>query len=76
MSTVYLNGSFLPMEAAGISPLDRGFLFGDGIYEVIPTYDRRMVGFARISPACAKAWRPWRSAWTGAMTSGLKSATR
>lgn len=36
--TVFLNGSFLPLEQAKVSPLDRGFLFGDGIYEVIPSY--------------------------------------
>jgi D-alanine transaminase len=36
---VYLNGEYLPLEQAGISPLDRGFLFGDGIYEVIPSFD-------------------------------------
>ncbi len=35
---VFLNGRFLPLEQASISPLDRGFLFGDGIYEVIPVY--------------------------------------
>lgn len=35
----YLNGTFLPVEAARISPLDRGFLFGDAVYEVIPVYD-------------------------------------
>jgi D-alanine transaminase len=46
MSTVYLNGEYLPMEHAKISPMDRGFLFGDGIYEVIPSYGGRMVGFA------------------------------
>ena len=46
MSTVYLNGQFLPMDEARISPMDRGFLFGDGIYEVIPSYDGRLVGFA------------------------------
>jgi D-alanine transaminase len=34
----YLNGAFLPIEAARISPLDRGFLFGDAIYEVVPVY--------------------------------------
>ena len=39
--TVYLNGEFLPLAAAKISPLDRGFLFGDGVYEVIPVYSRR-----------------------------------
>lgn len=45
MSTAFLNGSYLPLEEARISPLDRGFLFGDGIYEVIPSYGGRMVGF-------------------------------
>jgi len=45
MSTAYLNGSYLPLGEARISPLDRGFLFGDGIYEVIPSYAGRLVGF-------------------------------
>lgn len=39
--TAYLNGQFLPIGEAKISPLDRGFLFGDGAYEVIPVYSRR-----------------------------------
>lgn len=38
---VYLNGRFLPLAEAGISPLDRGFLYGDGVYEVIPVYSRQ-----------------------------------
>ena len=46
MNTVYLNGAYMPMEEATISPMDRGFLFGDGIYEVVPAYNGRMVGFA------------------------------
>ncbi len=45
MTTAYLNGEFLPLQEARISPLDRGFLFGDGIYEVVPSYGGRMVGF-------------------------------
>ena len=45
MTTVYLNGEYMPMSEARISPMDRGFLFGDGIYEVIPSYDGRLVGF-------------------------------
>jgi D-alanine transaminase len=45
MSIVYLNGEYLPMAEARISPMDRGFLFGDGIYEVIPSYRGQMVGF-------------------------------
>jgi D-alanine transaminase len=42
MDTVYLNGSYLPLEQAAISPLDRGFVFGDGVYEVIPVYGGRL----------------------------------
>ncbi|MEQ8514776.1 MAG: aminotransferase class IV [Chromatocurvus sp.] len=45
MTTVYLDGEFLPMSEARISPMDRGFLFGDGIYEVIPAYNGHLVGF-------------------------------
>jgi len=44
MSIIYLNGRFLPQEKATVSIMDRGFLFGDGVYEVIPVYDRHMVG--------------------------------
>jgi len=36
--TVYLNGRFVPMSEARIPVLDRGFIFGDGVYEVIPAY--------------------------------------
>lgn len=45
MSTVFLNGQFMAASDAKISPMDRGFLFGDGIYEVIPSYHGRFVGF-------------------------------
>lgn len=38
---IYLNGQFMPIEEARIPVLDRGFIFGDGIYEVIPAYSRR-----------------------------------
>lgn len=37
---VYLNGEFMPLEAARVPVLDRGFIFGDGVYEVIPVYSR------------------------------------
>ena len=37
---VYLNGEFMPLESARIPVLDRGFIFGDGVYEVIPVYSR------------------------------------
>jgi D-alanine transaminase len=37
----YLNGAWLPLAEARISPLDRGFIFGDGVYEVVPVYHRK-----------------------------------
>lgn len=37
---VYLNGKFLPIEEAYVPVLDRGFIFGDGVYEVIPVYSK------------------------------------
>ncbi|MBU0751626.1 MAG: D-amino acid aminotransferase [Gammaproteobacteria bacterium] len=41
MSSVYLNGEFMPLAEARVPVMDRGFLFGDGVYEVIPVYSRR-----------------------------------
>jgi D-alanine transaminase len=35
----HFNGKLLPLDQIAISPLDRGFIFGDGVYEVIPVYD-------------------------------------
>ncbi|MEW6133828.1 MAG: D-amino acid aminotransferase [Pseudomonadota bacterium] len=39
--TVYLNGEWLPLDEARVSVLDRGFMLGDGVYELIPAYQRR-----------------------------------
>ena len=44
MTIAYLNGDYVPLEEAKISPMDRGFLFGDGIYEVIPSYGGKTIG--------------------------------
>ncbi|MFQ5486814.1 MAG: D-amino acid aminotransferase [Gammaproteobacteria bacterium] len=71
MSTVYLNGAFMPLEEAAISPLDRGFLFADGVYEVIPVYnghlfrleehlqrlDLSLAGIRLESPHDHQGWR-------------------
>lgn len=37
----WLDGAFLPLAEARVSVLDRGFLFGDGVYEIVPVYSRR-----------------------------------
>jgi len=71
MSTVYLNGKFMPIEEAQVPVLDRGFIFGDGVYELVPVYSRvpfrmdehlarleRSLGAARIrNPHSRAEWR-------------------
>lgn len=46
-SIVYLNGKVLPIEEAFVPVLDRGFIFGDGVYEVIPVYGARLFRLAQ-----------------------------
>jgi D-alanine transaminase len=41
LATCYLNGAYLPLADARVSPLDRAFLFGDAVYEVVPVYAAR-----------------------------------
>lgn len=54
----YLNGAYTPLNEAKISVLDRGFVFGDGVYEVAPVYGRRIFRFdehmARLERGLAK----------------------
>ena len=42
MDQIYLNGSFLPRSEAQIPIMDRGFLFGDGVYELIPVFNKKV----------------------------------
>ncbi|HSG20473.1 MAG TPA: D-amino acid aminotransferase [Burkholderiaceae bacterium] len=42
----FLNGRWLALSEAQVSVLDRGFLFGDGIYEVVPVYSRKPFAWA------------------------------
>jgi len=54
----YLNGEWLPLNRAKVSVLDRGFIFGDGIYEVVPVYGRKLFRFdehmARLERSLSK----------------------
>ncbi len=52
---VYLNGRFLPLEEAKISVLDRGFIYGDGVYELVPVYRRSRSGCRSTSRGCSTA---------------------
>lgn len=47
MSLCYLNGDYLPLDEARVSVLDRGFIFGDGVYEVIPVFGGRVLRLAQ-----------------------------
>lgn len=69
-SLVYLNGAFVPPEEARVSAFDRGFVFADGVYEVIPAYGKRLfrlpqhlarlgtslAGIRLANPLDAKMW--------------------
>lgn len=71
MRTVFLNGAYLPAEKAHVSVLDRGFLLGDGVYEVIPVYQglpfclnehlqrlqRSLDGVRMANPYSIEQWR-------------------
>jgi D-alanine transaminase len=54
----YLNGEYSPLHLAKVSVLDRGFIFGDGIYEVVPAYGGRLFRFdehmARLNRSLSK----------------------
>jgi len=58
----YLNGAYKPLAQAQVSVLDRGFVFGDGIYEVVPVYGRKLFRFdehlARLDRSLAKVRIP------------------
>jgi len=58
----HLNGQTLPLRQAQVSVLDRGFIFGDGIYEVVPVYGRRLFRFdahmARLDRSLGKVRIP------------------
>ena len=45
-SLCYLNGQYGPLDQARVSVMDRGFVFGDGVYEVVPVYGLRLFRFA------------------------------
>lgn len=67
---VYLNGEYLPLSQAKVPVLDRGFLFGDGVYEVIPVYggkafrleehlrrlEQSLAGIEMSDPLSSAAW--------------------
>ncbi|MDY6945131.1 MAG: D-amino acid aminotransferase [Pseudomonadota bacterium] len=57
MSQCYLNGEYVALRDARISPLDRGFLFGDSVYEVLPAFGGRMFLFREHFDRLARSLR-------------------
>lgn len=58
----YLNGEFMPLTAARVSPLDRAFLFADSVYEVLPAFAGRMFRFQEHFDRLARSLREVRIA--------------
>lgn len=60
---VYVNGAFVPEQDAKVSVFDRGFLFGDGVYEVIPVLNSRLVetahALARLDRSLGEIGMAW-----------------
>ena len=60
---VYVNGAYVPEQEAKVSVFDRGFLFGDGVYEVIPVLNSRLVesahAVARIDRSLGEIGMAW-----------------
>ena len=61
--TVYLNGNFMPQAEAQISVFDRGFLFGDGVYEVIPVLHGKLVDAAYAVERLTRSLHEMRLDW-------------
>lgn len=71
--SVFLNGQFLPAAEARVSVFDRGFIFGDGVYELVPVYSRKpfrldehlrrlqasLDGIRLANPHGIETWRGW-----------------
>lgn len=77
----YLNGQFFPLEEIRVHPEDRGFLFGDGVYEVIRTYRGRPAfwddHYTRLSRSAGEIQIPlWfdRKTFEGILLSGIRQA--
>jgi D-alanine transaminase len=72
MTTVYLDGGFVPKERATISVDDRGFIFGDGIYEVVRVIDGRIFEWAMHAARLARGLDGIRIPFDAAAIDGLK----
>lgn len=63
METVYFNGKFIPKEDVRISPDDRGFLFGDGVYEVVRWYEGFFFDMNSHTTRLNRSMRELRISW-------------
>lgn len=77
---LHLNGQLLKREQARIDPFDRGFLFGDGVYEGLRTFGGRVVGLGlhieRLRRGLAETRIPWEAGNLGVLTDELVRANR
>jgi D-alanine transaminase len=82
LALAYFNGGYVPLTDVRISPLDRGFLFGDGVYEVIPAYAGRLfhldthLSRLQYSLDCIRLANPYTAAEWHALLNGLVQKNR
>ena len=63
LDIVYLDGEFLPKEAAKISPFDRGFLLADGVYEVVPVVEGQLVDLVPFLQRFERSLKALKLSW-------------
>jgi D-alanine transaminase len=68
---VHLNGKLMPLEQASISPFDRGFIFGDGVYEGLRSFRGKLVGMDRHIARMRDGLRESRIDWDAAALTRL-----
>lgn len=73
MSTVFLNGEYLPKDRARLSVDDRGFVFGDGIYEVVRVIDSRLFAWPEHAARMARGLGEVRIAYSASDVDGLET---
>ena len=72
---VYLNGELVPLSEARVPVLDRGFIFGDGIYEVAPLYAPRSRIRAAARPSASRSTSRGSRARSARSASPIRSTT-
>jgi D-alanine transaminase len=73
---IFLNGQLVPKEEAKISVFDRGFLFGDAVYEVIPVYGNKLFCFTEHVSRLNNSEQEWHKICTDVINKCISSGDK